>query len=177
MHLVALFGRPFTMSQDSIAAGTKKRATFTAQIKSSSFHPVLAKKAVTQKKSLVTSTSNPKTSSVEPVQSTSEATLGNLGVDLKKDYFEDLKAHIEQHKHYPMMSRKLGQTGKVVVAFTLLGDGSFINIHLHQSCPFERLNLAALDAVKSVGRFRPIPKELGEKFMDIQVPIEYQSIN
>jgi protein TonB len=178
MHLVALFSGPITFSSPPQTRGKRPTVAFNAHIKSFNSHPVISSRRVSEGKSLNIPAINPRTQSNQSLETTDQVTdFGDQGADLRQEYFAALKAHIEQHKHYPMMSRKLGQTGKVVVAFTLLGDGSFTNLHLHESCPFERLNLAALDAVKSVGRFKPIPKELGEKFMDIQVPIEYQSIN
>ena len=96
--------------------------------------------------------------------------------DLRSLYKAQLRSKIEENKQYPPMSRRLGQEGTVVVAFTLLKDGHIIDIRLDTPSPFERLNASALEAVKKVRRFLPIPDELGEKKMDFKVPIKFFTI-
>lgn len=96
--------------------------------------------------------------------------------DLKNMYQSELRAKINANKFYPVISRRLGQTGLVVVAFTLLGDGSIINIRVATSSRFERLDESALEAVKKTGRFKPIPAELGESKMEINVPVKFSEI-
>lgn len=96
--------------------------------------------------------------------------------DLLSVYKAELRAMIDKNKYYPPMSKRLGQQGTVVVAFTLLEDGNIINVKLDGPSRYERLNNSALDAVKKVGRFKPIPKEIGESRMDIKVPVKFFTI-
>lgn len=91
-------------------------------------------------------------------------------------YKAELRATIEKNKYYPTMSRRLGQTGTVVIAFTLLEDGNIVDIRIEKPSQYERLNVSALDAVKKVERFKPIPKEVGEIRMDIKVPVKFVTI-
>lgn len=91
-------------------------------------------------------------------------------------YKAELRARIDQNKFYPPMSKRLGQTGVVVVAFTLLEDGNITNIRLEKPSRYERLNDSALEAVKKVYRFKPFPKELSENKMDIKVPLKFVTI-
>lgn len=91
-------------------------------------------------------------------------------------YKAELRARIDQNKSYPPMSKRLGQTGVVVVAFTLLEDGNIINIRIDKPSRYERLNDSALDAVKKVVRFKPIPKEVGEGKLDVKVPLKFVTI-
>lgn len=91
-------------------------------------------------------------------------------------YKAELRAKIDKNKYYPTMSRRLGQTGTVVVAFTLLEDGNIVNVRIDKPSQFERLNVSALDAVKKVERFKPIPKEAGDNKMDIKVPVKFVTI-
>jgi periplasmic protein TonB len=93
--------------------------------------------------------------------------------DLRSMYLGELRAQIESNKNYPLMSRKLGHTGLVVVAFTLLEDGSIINVRVDRPSNFERLDESALEAVKKVGRYKPIPADLGEVSMEIKVPVKF----
>ena len=97
-------------------------------------------------------------------------------IDALSLYKAELRAMIDKNKYYPAMSRRLGQTGIVVVAFTLLEDGHIIDVRIDKPSRFESLNLCALDAVKKVERFRPLPKEFGENRIDIKVPIKFVSI-
>lgn len=91
-------------------------------------------------------------------------------------YKAELRAIIDKNKYYPTMSRRLGQTGTVVIAFTLLEDGNIVDIRIEKPSQYERLNVSALDAVKKVERFKPIPKEVGEIRMDIKVPVKFVTI-
>ncbi len=101
---------------------------------------------------------------------------GNARADLRTLFHTELRARIEANKAYPAMSRRLGHTGMVVVAFTLLEDGNIINLRIEKPSPYDRLNESALEAVKKVQKFRPIPKELGEAKMDIKVPVKFVTI-
>jgi periplasmic protein TonB len=96
--------------------------------------------------------------------------------DIRDRYKSELRAQIEQNKYYPPASRRLGQTGTVVVSFTLLEDGHIINVRIDTPSRYDRLNESALDAVKKVHVFKPIPKELGESQMDIKVPVKFFTI-
>lgn len=91
-------------------------------------------------------------------------------------YKAELRATIDKNKYYPTMSRRLGQTGTVVIAFTLLEDGNIVDVRIEKPSQYERLNVSALDAVKKVERFKPIPKEVGEIRMDIKVPVKFVTI-
>ena len=92
---------------------------------------------------------------------------------IKEIYISEVRSKIEANKFYPLISRRMGQAGTAVVGFTLLKDGSIIDLHVHKSSKFDRLDASALDAVKKVGRFGPIPNELGESQMDITVPVRF----
>jgi protein TonB len=93
--------------------------------------------------------------------------------DLRSMFLGELRARIEENKTYPMMSRRLGQTGIVEVAFTLTRDGHIINARIVSPSRYDRLNESALDAVKKITRFRPIPNELNEERMDVTVPVKF----
>jgi protein TonB len=91
-------------------------------------------------------------------------------------YKAELRALIDKNKSYPSLSKRLGQTGIVVVAFTLLKDGHIIDVRLVKPSRYERLNFSALEAVKKVEKFKPIPHEIGELKMDIKVPVKFVTI-
>ncbi len=90
-------------------------------------------------------------------------------------YKAELRALIDKNKYYPAISRRLGHTGTVVVAFTLLEDGHIIDVRVQKPSRYDSLNASALDAVKKVDRFRPVPKEVGGK-MDVMVPVKFVTL-
>lgn len=105
-----------------------------------------------------------------------QGAVGTANPEVVSLYKAELRAQIDKNKYYPPLSRRLGQTGIVVVAFTLLEDGNIINVRIESPSRYERLNDSALEAVKKVERFRPIPKEVGQSSMDITVPLKFVTI-
>jgi periplasmic protein TonB len=110
----------------------------------------------------------PKTS-----ESTAQRPEATSSGNMRDLYMQEIRSKIEANKFYPTVSRRMGQTGIVVVAFTLLKDGSIMDLHVHKSSQFERLDASAMEAVKKVGRFNPIPHEVGETQLDITVPLKF----
>jgi protein TonB len=105
-----------------------------------------------------------------------DSSTGQTKVNALEIYKAELRAMIDRNKYYPVISKRLGQTGTVVVAFTLLEDGNIIDVRIDRPSRFDRLNSSALDAVMKVERFKPLPKELGEARMDVKVPVTFVTI-
>jgi TonB family protein len=102
--------------------------------------------------------------------------VSSSNVSVMDLYKAELRAKIDENKSYPTLSKRLGQTGTVVIAFTLLEDGNIVNVRIEKPSQYDRLNVSALDAVKKVERFKPLPKELGEEKMDVTVPVKFITI-
>ncbi len=101
-------------------------------------------------------------------------TSKSIGVkDLLAQYKEALRARIDAEKFYPTMSRRMGQRGTAIVAFTLLKDGHIINARVLKSSGYSRLDEAAKAAVTSVKEFDPIPDEIGVNSMDLEIPVKF----
>jgi protein TonB len=105
-----------------------------------------------------------------------DSSIGQSKANALEIYKAELRAMIDSNKYYPVISKRLGQTGTVVVAFTLLEDGNIIDVRIDRPSRFDRLNSSALDAVMKVERFKPLPKELGEARMDVKVPVTFVTI-
>jgi protein TonB len=105
-----------------------------------------------------------------------DSSIGQGKANALEIYKAELRAMIDSNKYYPVISKRLGQTGTVVVAFTLLEDGNIIDVRIDRPSRFDRLNSSALDAVMKVERFKPLPKELGEARMDVKVPVTFVTI-
>lgn len=73
---------------------------------------------------------------------------------------------------YPPASRRRGEEGRVLLKVWVLPDGRPGNIQLHDSCGFERLDSAALDAVR---RWQFVPARRGSEMVAgwVIVPIQF----
>ena len=69
------------------------------------------------------------------------------------------------------------QQGTAYVKFTISSNGKIRHIGLAKKCPFSKLNKAALNILKKIGAFAPIPKELNETYLSLTVPIKYKILN
>jgi protein TonB len=178
LHLVVLFGSWQFLHTDLVAHNLKMGPSV---LKLQVASQVLINKPKPLKKSVepapevfppVTAKAGPVTEKTQTASTLNE----KVKADLRSQYKSELRSRIEENKYYPSLSRRLGQKGEVVVAFTLLEDGHIVNIRIDNPSRYESLNESALDAVKKVHTFKPIPKELGESRMDIKVPLKFFTI-
>ncbi len=130
----------------------------------------------TSKKTIPTPEVKPEITQNTTMATSTSTVNSNVKFSVMDVYKAELRATIDKNKYYPTMSRRLGQQGTVVIAFTLLEDGNIVDIRIEKPSQYERLNVSALDAVKKVERFKPIPKEVGEVRMDIKVPVKFVTI-
>jgi len=132
---------------------------------------------VTSRKTPVTAKAPVQEAKPGAIPEVQTSTLSGTAIaDLKSMYRAEVRAQIDQNKFYPVAARRLGQTGTVIVAFTLLADGSIINVRIDNSSGSARLDSAGLEAVKKVGKFKPIPSEFGEASLDMLVPLKFQTL-
>lgn len=89
-------------------------------------------------------------------------------------YLFGLRQAIESKKVYPSLSRRMGETGKVLVILKLLRDGTVQDVRLKGSSRYARLDQVALDAVSAVEKYRPIPASIPENELIVEVPIEFK---
>lgn len=178
VHMLVLFGSWQLVSKDMLTRNLEIGPTV---LKLQVASQVLITKPRPQKKQQkvapkVVAPSTPKAEPITEQPLTTSSTNQKMIQDLRSQYKSELRSRIEENKYYPALSRRLGQKGEVIVAFTLLEDGHIINIRIDKPSRYDRLNESALDAVKKVHTFKPIPKELGESRMDIKVPLKFFTI-
>lgn len=120
---------------------------------------------------------------VAPTSSTGERDSGEakeIGVSdgaqasARERYLYELRLYLDQNKQYPAKARALRQSGRVVVSFEVGEDGSFREVRLLGTSPFSALNEEALELFRRLGRFRPLPSELRDKRLALEVPIEFR---
>ncbi|WP_419763738.1 MAG: energy transducer TonB [Arcobacter sp.] len=95
---------------------------------------------------------------------------------IENAYLLKLKKRIEKNKVYPSSAKRLNQTGKVYLNFTISKNGAIKNIIINEKSKYRRLNKAAVEIINKIKQFEPIPEELHKNSWNITVPILYQII-
>ncbi|MBI2359929.1 MAG: energy transducer TonB [Deltaproteobacteria bacterium] len=88
-------------------------------------------------------------------------------------YFASIKRAIELVWEYPEPALRSGFQGKLVIEFTILGNGHLDKTRLLRSSGFPVLDQEAMRAVKAASPFRPIPPWIGKNRLDITASFEY----
>lgn len=92
---------------------------------------------------------------------------------VKAKYFTEVAKLIEKNKKYPMMAKRLGHHGLVVVEITLGKDGNILDAKISEGVKFSSLREASLENIKSISAFPQIPEALGVSEISFSVPIKY----
>lgn len=100
---------------------------------------------------------------------------GGLEASAKERYLYELRLLLDSRKQYPPLARSLRQEGIVEVGFLLQPDGRLSETNVVRPSTHANLNRAALQLIEAVGRFKPLPAELGKMSgWRVSVPIEYR---
>lgn len=81
---------------------------------------------------------------------------------------------IERNKNYPAMARRGRIEGTVTVGYVLGRDGSIRQSGVVRTSGSTLLDNAATRAVRSVGRFPPVPAEMHGEELAFEVPIAFR---
>ncbi|MEM7176514.1 MAG: TonB family protein [Pseudomonadota bacterium] len=96
---------------------------------------------------------------------------GNPGA--KRDYVAQLAAILTRHKRYPRRARSRRQQGVGHLFFAVDSGGRVIVSSLRKSSGHRLLDDEILAILTRVGRFPPIPADLGQSRVDVVVPIRF----
>jgi protein TonB len=88
-------------------------------------------------------------------------------------YFTSIKRAIEFVWEYPEPALRYGLQGKLVLEFTILGNGNLEGTRLIRSSGFSVLDQEAIRAVRAASPFHPIPPWIGRTRLDIIASFEY----
>lgn len=88
-------------------------------------------------------------------------------------YFTSIKQAIELVWEYPEPALRQGLQGKLVLEFTILGDGHLEGTRLVRSSGFSVLDQEAMRAVQAASPFHPIPPWIGKSRLDVVASFEY----
>lgn len=97
---------------------------------------------------------------------------------LKQTYLNQLRRTIAQlaQDTYPRRARRRGQSGEVILRFTLNADGTIHTLEVLKSSGFYLLDEAATAVIQDEmnSRFKPFPPALPPTPIQITIPIRYQ---
>jgi protein TonB len=89
-------------------------------------------------------------------------------------YLAMIRGLIDRRKEYPYQARRQEQEGTVVVRFTLTRQGLLAGEPLPEKrSRHERLNAAAVEAVKNAAPYPPFPPEITGSEMSLQVAVTF----
>ncbi len=110
-----------------------------------------------------------------PSAASAEFSLSHrLLAEIEAEYLASLQLAIEQNKRYPRRALRRGKEGDVIVAFTVLSDGTITGISIATSSSNHSLDQAASGALAKLGRFQPIPGQLDRERWDFRIPIRFR---
>ena len=111
----------------------------------------------------------------DPVkEKTKTLTLNSSDIRYAK-YLRDMKRRIELYWEYPLASVKRGEQGKLKISFTIMEDGTVVDIKVSGS-PYPGLNDAALTAIRLANPFGPLPDGTGAEELRINATFFYSII-
>ncbi|MDO9530419.1 MAG: energy transducer TonB [Syntrophales bacterium] len=98
----------------------------------------------------------------------------NLGRDTKYySYLTKLKENIKKNWLYPKQAYIRKEEGTTVVKFSIVEDGSLIDICIIASSGFKSLDTEALNVVKLCAPYTPLPKNFNLSKLNIVANFQY----
>jgi len=86
-----------------------------------------------------------------------------------KEHFAYIRDLITKRLSYPPAARRMGWSGRLVLAFVVAEDGTVRSIHVKESCGYPLLDNSAMETVRNCAPF-PKPPVAAE----IVIPVQYR---
>ncbi|OZG73161.1 hypothetical protein BTA51_11760 [Hahella sp. CCB-MM4] len=93
---------------------------------------------------------------------------------LEQDYLAALHRALQDAMQYPRRAKRRRQEGVALVEFTVYREGRLEGIQLRESSGFPILDEAALNTVRSIKQFKPIPEKLAKNMLTLAIPIRFE---
>jgi TonB family protein len=90
-----------------------------------------------------------------------------------RGYSRGIQRKIAARKKYPKKAKRRGEEGQVIIQFTLLKSGEIKDLLLASATPYAELNEAALNAVRRAAPFPSFPDEIGQDFLELELPFNF----
>jgi len=92
---------------------------------------------------------------------------------LEQAYLAGLRQAIARKRHYPSSARRAGRTGVATVYFVLDRNGRISGARLAKSSGSGALDRAAVETLRRLARYKPIPDAIGRTRWPLRVPIRF----
>jgi protein TonB len=92
---------------------------------------------------------------------------------LEKKFLAGLRRAIAKKRRYPTSARRVGKTGTATVYFVLDRNGRIRDARLDKSSGSSILDRSAVDTLRRLARYKPIPESLGRSRWPLRVPIRF----
>jgi protein TonB len=102
------------------------------------------------------------------------STHAHGALDENSAYVRSVIEIVTKAKRYPKISQDREEEGLVLLAVALASDGSVNDVRIELTCPFERLNRAAVDTVRGIAKFPPPPGVSPSGIATLHIPIRYK---
>lgn len=89
-----------------------------------------------------------------------DSNVESVDITLKQKYESRLLAWLEKHKRYPMLARRRGQQGTIVLEFTISANGKLVTHKIAQASEHTVLNGAVEKMIKRASPMPPVPQDL-----------------
>tara|TARA_B100000242_G_C43046006_1_gene488258 strand:+ start:1712 stop:2272 length:561 start_codon:yes stop_codon:yes gene_type:complete len=99
-------------------------------------------------------------------------TQGDRTNKIYQSYYGIVRSMLDSNKKYPLLSLQRRQEGTPIVEFTILRNGSVVDLKITSS-GYRLLDREAQKIVMKSAPFPPIPKSLGKDQIDLRVPINF----
>lgn len=90
------------------------------------------------------------------------------------NYITSVLDKVNSVKQYPVVARKFGQQGAVVLAFEIAKNGDIGDVAVAESSGFGTLNNSAVRSVRKCAPFPPLPDYVSSSSLPLKLRIEYQ---
>jgi protein TonB len=97
---------------------------------------------------------------------------GDKAEKIYQSYYGIIRNILDSNKKYPLLSLQRRQEGMPVVEFTILKNGTVINLTVTSS-GFRLLDREAQKIVLKSSPFPPIPDSIGKNTIDLRIPINF----
>jgi periplasmic protein TonB len=88
-------------------------------------------------------------------------------------YLKGLTQAIALNRFYPPAAQRQEVTGVVLVAFTIQADGTLGDFRVAKGSGSEVIDQAAVETVRRLGSYKPIPAGIGRSRWPVRVPIRF----
>lgn len=95
---------------------------------------------------------------------------------------EPLRAYVEgllltdlaRHFEYPLLARRRGWQGIVLLSLTVEADGALERVRINRSSGYEVLDRSALDTMRRIRRLANLERRLNGRVLELRLPIIYR---